>query len=434
MMKHYLLTASILFCMISVCGMHAQERDVIAGIPVNYDETRTGDWKATIPELLTLNNGKPVTTSRQWYRQRRPEILEIVEENQYGKWPAKKPKVRHEINEDLGLGGTAIRKQVTLYFSEDPEGPHADVLIYLPKDANAPVPLLLNLSFMPNNTTVSDEGVKEGRRWDDKNKTYVTVPSTPGRPSFGSLDNTIRKFLKEGYGFATVCYTDFEPDVNHAAKYGVRGLWFKDGQEEPAADDQWGAISAWAWGVSNIIDYFEKDKDIDASRIALTGCSRLGKTTIWAGARDQRIAVVIPSCSGEGGAALSRRNYGETVAHLTEPSRYPYQFARNYAKWADKVDQMPMDSHFIIALIAPRPLLLSTGNTDTWSDPKGEFLAATEAGKVYELLGKDDLGTDVMPQAEQPIFNTLGYVMHDGGHGVMPQDWDYYLEFIKKYL
>ena len=432
-MKHFLLTATLACCVLASAGASAQDRDVIAGIPVNYDESKTGDWQATLPDLLTLQNGKPVTTAKQWYRQRRPEVLRIVEENQYGRWPARKPKVSYEIDEDLGLGGTAVRKQVTLRFGNDADSPHADVLIYLPKDANAPVPLLLNLSFSPNNLTVADPGVKPGRRWDAKTESYVEAEAAPGRMRFG-LDDTIRKYLKEGYGFATVCYTDFEPDVNHAAKYGVRSLWFKDGQDEPAGDDEWGAISAWAWGVSNIIDYFEKDPDIDASRIALTGCSRLGKTTIWAGARDQRIAVVIPSCSGEGGAALSRRNYGETVAHLTEGTRYPYQFSRNYAHWADKVEQMPMDAHFVIALIAPRPLLLSTGNTDNWSDPKGEFLAAVQAGKVYELLGEDGLGTDEMPPAETPIFNTLGYVMHDGGHGVLPQDWDYYLEFMKLYL
>lgn len=432
-MKHFLLTATLACCVLASAGASAQDRDVIAGIPVNYDESKTGDWQATLPDLLTLQNGKPVTTAKQWYRQRRPEVLRIVEENQYGRWPARKPKVSYEIDEDLGLGGTAVRKQVTLRFGNDADSPRADVLIYLPKDANAPVPLLLNLSFSPNNLTVADPGVKPGRRWDAKTESYVEAEAAPGRMRFG-LDDTIRKYLKEGYGFATVCYTDFEPDANHAAKYGVRSLWFKDGQDEPAGDDEWGAISAWAWGVSNIIDYFEKDPDIDASRIALTGCSRLGKTTIWAGARDQRIAVVIPSCSGEGGAALSRRNYGETVAHLTEGTRYPYQFSRNYAHWADKVEQMPMDAHFVIALIAPRPLLLSTGNTDNWSDPKGEFLAAVQAGKVYELLGEDGLGTDEMPPAETPIFNTLGYVMHDGGHGVLPQDWDYYLEFMKLYL
>ena len=198
--------------------------------------------------------------------------------------------------------------------------------------------------------------------------------------------------------------------------------------------DSWGSISCWAWGVSNVMDYFEKDPDIDAKRVALTGCSRLGKTTIWTGAREERIAVVMPSCSGEGGAAISRRWYGETVAHLTEPTRYPYQFAPNYAKWGNDVNNMPVDANLLVALIAPRPLLLQTGSTDTWSDAKGEFFAAVEAGPVYKLLGKDDLGTDVMPAADQPIYNTLGYVMHEGGHGVMPQDWTYYLEFMKKHL
>ena len=159
-MKHFLLTATLACCVLASAGASAQDRDVIAGIPVNYDESKTGDWQATLPDLLTLQNGKPVTTAKQWYRQRRPEVLRIVEENQYGRWPARKPKVSYEIDEDLGLGGTAVRKQVTLRFGNDADSPRADVLIYLPKDANAPVPLLLNLSFSPNNLTVADPGVK----------------------------------------------------------------------------------------------------------------------------------------------------------------------------------------------------------------------------------------------------------------------------------
>lgn len=430
---HKLLTASIAICLVTTAGLHAQDRDVIAGIPVNYDEARTGDYKATLPELLEMRNGEKVTTAGQWYSSRRPEILEIFEENQYGKWPSRKPRLRYDVMKDEGLGGAAVRKQLTLYFSADKQGPRADVLIYLPKDANGPVPLLLNLSFSPNNLTVSDPGVRPGRRWDSRTRQMNEVASPGENGRRFTLDDTIRKYLKEGFGFATVCYTDIEPDFIDGAGLGVRGLYLKKGRQEPE-DDEWGAISAWAWGVSCIMDYFEKDKDIDSKRIALTGCSRLGKTTMWAGAREPRIAVVIASCSGEGGAALSRRNFGETVAHLTEPSRFPYQFAANYAKYGPDVTVMPMDAHMLIALIAPRPLLLSTGSTDNWSDPKGEFLAAVEASKVYELLGKSGLGTDVMPGAEQPIYNTLGYVMHEGGHGVLPQDWDYYLAFMKKYL
>lgn len=409
----------------------AQDKDTVAGIPVNYDESKVGDYKTTLPDALTLQNGKKVQNAKEWYRKRRPEILKLFEENQYGKWPAKKPKLRYDVSQDYGLEGSAVRKQVTLYFSKDNDGPHVDVLIYLPKDANGPVPLLLNLSFSPNCLTVADPGVKEGRRWDKQGNLSI-VKSNPEMAGHG-LDATVREFLKEGYGFATLCYTDIEPDFKDGIKYGVRSLYLKDGQTGPA-DDEWGAISAWAWGVSNVIDYFEKDPDIDARRIALTGCSRLGKTTMWAGARESRIAVVIASCSGEGGAALSRRNFGETVAHLTAPTRYPYQFAANYGKYADDVTKSPVDANLLIALIAPRPLLLSTGSTDNWSDPRGEFYAAVEAGPVYELLGKYDLGTNVMPPAEKPIYNTLGYVMHDGGHGVLPQDWKYYLDFIKLYL
>ena len=430
-MKHLILTASIACCLLAAGTASAQDRDTVAGIPVNYDESQVGDYKATLPDALTLQNGKKVKNSKEWYRKRRPEILKLFEENQYGKWPARKPKLRYDVSEDYGLDGSAVRKQVTLYFSKDNEGPRVDVLIYLPKDANGPVPLLLNLSFSPNNLTVADPGVKEGRRWDREGNVSI-AKSNPEMAKYG-LDATVKEFLKEGYGFATLCYTDIEPDFKDGVKYGVRSLYLKDGQSYPA-DNEWGSISAWAWGVSNVMDYFEKDPDIDATRIALTGCSRLGKTTMWTGAREPRIAVVIASCSGEGGAALSRRNFGETVAHLTEPTRFPYQFATNYGKYAADVTKSPVDANLLIALIAPRPLLLSTGSTDNWSDPKGEFYAAVEAGPVYELLGKDDLGTNVMPAAEKPIFNTLGYVMHDGGHGVMPQDWKYYLDFIKLYL
>jgi hypothetical protein len=144
--------------------------------------------------------------------------------------------------------------------------------------------------------------------------------------------------------------------------------------------------------------------------------------------------MVIASCSGEGGAALSRRNYGETIKHLTEPTRYPYQFCANYAKYADRVNQFPVDAHMLITLMAPRPVLLQTGDTDTWSDPKGEFLAAVAAGPVFKLLGAQDLGTDQMPGAGQPILHTLGYAMHAGGHGTIPSDWDLFLKFMQMHL
>ena len=155
---------------------------------------------------------------------------------------------------------------------------------------------------------------------------------------------------------------------------------------------------------------------------------------MWAGAHDTRFAMVIASCSGEGGAALSRRNYGETVAHLTAPSRYPYQFCANYGKFGEHVDKMPVDANMLVALMAPRPVLLQTGDKDFWSDPKGEFLAAVAAGPVYRLLGKQGLDTDRMPAAGEGIFHTIGYFEHIGGHGTIPSDWDQYLKFMQMHL
>jgi hypothetical protein len=182
------------------------------------------------------------------------------------------------------------------------------------------------------------------------------------------------------------------------------------------------------------MDYLETDPSVDAKRVAITGVSRLGKTVMWAGAHDPRFALVIASCSGEGGAALSRRNYGETIAHLVAPGRYPYQFGANYAKWAQHPDQSPLDAHMLVALIAPRPLLLQTGNTDKWSDPKGEFLAALAAAPVYRLFGKQGLDATEVPPAGKPILHDIGYLMHAGGHGMVPTDWDVYLDFLKMHL
>lgn len=205
------------------------------------------------------------------------------------------------------------------------------------------------------------------------------------------------------------------------------------GKRAPAADE-WGTIAAWAWGLSRVIDYLENDRAVDAKRIAITGVSRLGKTVLWAGANDPRIALVIASCSGEGGASLARRNYGETIAHLVAPGRYPYQFASNYAKYAKDPSQLAVDTHCLIDLLAPRPVLLQTANTDHWSDPKGEFLAALAARPVFALFGKQGPTTDEFPPVGQLVGDTLGYYLHAGGHGTIPSDWDIYLKFLAHHL
>jgi hypothetical protein len=402
--------------------------DVVAGIAVNYDEAKVGTY--TLPDPLKLNNGKPVRDARTWYAKRRPEIEQIFLSQQYGRDPGRPAGEQFEVTEKgtAALNGKAIRKQVTISFSEDKSWPKINLLIYLPADAKKPVPMFFSINFGAVQNAVDDPGILPDEIWDAK--TNTKIPASKGR-GFGRLN--VEPFLDAGIGVATFYYGDIDPDYPAGLSNGIRARYLKPGESERATDD-WGSIAAWAWGMSRVEDYFETDNSIDAKRVAIHGVSRLGKTVMWAGAHDQRFAAVIASCSGEGGAALSHRNYGETIAHLTAPTRFPYQFAANYGKYAGFPDTAPMDANLLIALIAPRPLLLQTGSTDNWSDPKGEFLAEVAAGPVYKLLGKDGLDTDVWPAAKQPILHDLAYYMHDGGHGMVPTDWDVYIQFLKMHL
>jgi hypothetical protein len=429
---------------LSALGLHAQTApatpqaaaqaaakpapDVVAGIPVNYDEAKTGTY--TLHDPLMFDDGKPVKTAKEWMEKRRPQILALFESEQYGKAPGRPSGENFDVY-DKGtpaLDGKAIRKQVQIYLNKEKTGPSIELVMYLPAAAKKPVPMLLSINFGVVQNAVDDPGIKPETMWDPKTNTRI---SAAGARSFGKID--VVPFLDAGIGVATFYYGDVDPDYLEGFPSGIRAKYLKAGQTERAADD-WGSIAAWAWGMSRVQDYFETDKSVDAKRVAIHGVSRLGKTVMWAGAHDERFAAVIASCSGEGGAALSARNYGETVAHLTAPGRYPYQFAANYAKWGGFPDKAPMDANMLIALIAPRPLLLQTGTTDNWSDPKGEFLAEVAAGPVYRLLGKQDLGTDVWPAAKVPIFHDLSYYMHEGGHGMVPGDWDVYVEFLKRNL
>jgi hypothetical protein len=398
---------------------------VVAGIPVNYEESLVGTYN--LPDPLTLSNGKPVRDAKTWREKRRPEIVKLFEENQYGRDPGRPAGMSFEVF-DKGtpaFDGRAIRKQVTVYFSPDKNGPKMDLALYLPAGATRPAPLLLNLSFSANSSTVDDPGVKQGEVWGPDHK---KIPARSGR-NFVRLN--LAPFLERGIGVATIYYGDIDPDFAGGVPFGVRALYLKPGQTEPAADE-WGAIAAWAWGLSRAMDYLETDKGVDAKRVAIVGVSRLGKTVLWAGAHDPRFAMVIASCSGEGGAALSRRNYGETVKHMG--ARFGYQFAANYQKWGDRVGEMPVDANLLVALIAPRPLFLQTGDKDFWSDPKGEFLAAVAAGPVYKLLGKQGLEINKMPAPDESIMRTIGYREHAGGHGTVASDWPEFLRFMEMHF
>ena len=326
------------------------------------------------------------------------------------------------------LDGTALRKQITIYFDAAKQQ-YLDLIVYLPADASGPVPMLLNLGWLGNNLAVDDPGVKIGRRWNRETKEREA--STDG-PGFGKL-RALSMVLERGYGFAHFNYNDIEPDSLDGFSHSIRRHYLKEGATLPGPE-AWGAIAAWGWGLSRVIDYFETDAQVDAARVAITGVSRLGKTVLWAGARDERVACVLASVSGSGGAALSRRRYGERVAHLLAPSRFPYWFARRFGEWSGRMEEAPWDAHMIVSLIAPRPVLLQTGYTDKWSDPYGEFLAAKAATPVFHLFGKKGIELFSQPPVGEPMMNTLGYLIHDGGHGMVPADWPVFLDFMDAHL
>lgn len=428
MNKHLLLFISLLTSLASFSQTENLPK-TSAGFPVNYKEDSVGNY--VLPDLLTLSNGKAVTTAAIWSRERKPELLKLITENQYGKSPDATGPVRYAVF-DKGtpaFNGKAIRKQVTVYLADDTADHKMDLLIYTPPQPKEFFPLLLIVSFAANNQVVDDPGVKVGNTWTrEGTKIKADQPSR-----FGKID--VLSFLNAGIAVATVYYGDIEPDFKGGLLYGIRKTFMKPGQSmiEP---NEWGAIAAWSWGLSRAMDYFQKDLSIDHNRVALQGTSRLGKTVLWTGVRDPRFKLVIASCSGEAGAALTRRDYGENIKHMTDTSRYFYQFAPAYHSYANHINDLPFDAHSLVALMAPRPLLLQTGDTDYWSDPKGEWLSAKAAAPVYKLLGQSVPATDTWPAAgnTSQLLNTLGYYMHKGGHGTVPSDWPLFIEYMKKFL
>lgn len=415
---------SLTTILISVCSVPTRAQ---TPANTNYDESQAGSY--TLPDPLTFQNGTKVRGAKDWQR-RRAEIRGLFEENVFGRSPKASASINYQVfdSDKNALGGKATRKQVTIYFSPKSASPKEDVLIYVPNWAKKPVPLILSLNFSGNQAVIDDLGVKLGTVWDRT----THLPETAKEDSRGKDKNfEVQKVLDRGYGFATINYQDVEPDFEGGISHGIRPLFYKSGQTQPAPND-WGAIGAWSYGLSRAMDYLEEDKDIDAKRVALMGHSRLGKTVLWTGAQDQRFAMVLASCPGEGGASLARRNYGETIRNLMD--RFPFWFAANLNKYADDPNQLPVDMHELIALSAPRPVYVTGAEDDKWADPKGEFLALVAAGPVYRLLGAQGLGTDQMPALNQPIQHTLAFHYRTGKHEVTDFDWEQFLKFADVYL
>lgn len=304
-----------------------------------------------------------------------------------------------------------------------------DLLVYIPNGAKRPVPAFLGMNFYGNQTISNDPGITLSKRWVRASKEMGIENERATDASRGKHASRwpVEMILKRGYAVATVYYGDLEPDHNEGWKDGVRGYYLRQQGKSQFDPDDWGAISAWAWGLSRAMDYLVTDTDIDGRRVAVHGHSRLGKTALWAGAKDERFALVISNDSGEGGAAIARRNFGETVADLNRV--FPHWFCERYKEYSADPGLLPVDAHELIALSAPRPVYVASATEDRWADPKGEFLAALNAEPVYALFGKAGLDTDTMPEAGRPIGKTIGYHLRMGSHDITAYDWEQYLNF-----
>jgi len=394
----------------------------------NYDEAKVPQYE--LPDPLLLKNGERVSSETVWVEQRRPEVLRLFEKEMYGRSPKKPKRMQFELVdlEAEALSGLAIRKQVVIRLKGSSEAPSMNLLIYLPSNAPKPVPAFLALNFQGNHSIHPDPAIFLSDRWmREGGEGVVNHRATEDSRGAAAPRWPVEMILARGYAVATVYYGDLEPDHAEGWHEGIRSEFGPKPKEGSLPKAAWGAIGAWAWGLSRALDYLETDPDIDAERVAVMGHSRLGKTAVWAGAQDDRFAMVISNDSGCGGAALSRRRFGETVKRIN--TSFPHWFNGNFKKYNEAEDTLPLDQHMLLALVAPRSLYVASAAEDQWADPRGEFLSALSAGPVYRLFGLDGLGVDEMPEIEQAVGERIGYHIRSGKHNVTDYDWEQYLRF-----
>lgn len=383
----------------------------------------------TLPALLKFENGKQVKSVKDW-KKRREEILDLLQKEMYGQRPIKPAKMKFEVF-DLdtnALNGKAIRKQIKVIFNPKQDSVYMDILMYVPKNITRP-PVIVGLNFGGNQEVLNDSAIRITHSWvGKKSKGAVNNKASEGSRGVASEVWPVEKMLDAGFASATIYCGDIDPDYDNTTN-AVQSLYPKLQDRK----DNFSTIGAWTWGLSRAMDYLEKDKGINPDQVILTGLSRLGKAALWAGATDQRFAMVISTESGKGGDALFQRQFGESVERIN--TVFPQWFCLNFSKYSNHVAEMPFDQHMVLAMVAPRPFYLGSAAEDLNEDPKGEFLAMKAIEPVYQLYGFKGLPTDEMPAVNQAIYgDRLGFHLREGKHGITAFDWDNYIKFIKVHL
>ena len=402
---------------------------IVTATEPNYDEAAVGPY--TLPDVLTGPDGRPATTADDWTASSRPHQFALLEQSVYGRRLPEVPVSpvgaveRAEI--ELARGAKAIRFQARLRLGDAANAPITNVLLYLPV-SDRPVPVFLNLNFKGNQAEHIDPDIRLCEAWlpDDPAEGIVDHKATQASRGVYARRWPVETLLARGYGMATACYGDVFPDrPNGRAASALASLGRPVTGELPA--DEPGAIAAWAWQLSRILDWLVTLPEVDAGKVLVLGHSRNGKAALWAGACDERFAMVVSNESGCGGAALERRSYGETIGAITK--RFPHWFCPAFATYAGREANLPCDQHVLLTLTAPRPLYVASAVEDRWADPRGEFLAAVAASPVWKLFGLDGLGTGDYPAVDSPVGGTIGYHVRSGKHDLLEEDWVRFADF-----
>lgn len=396
----------------------------------NYDEAKVPPYE--LPTLLPTKAGSSPVSPDQWQSQRRAEIFSLLEKEMFGKSPPR-PALRFRVMEAAtpALSGAALRQQVRVYFSAQDE-PALDLLIYRPARTKEPVPVIFGLNFKGNQSVQPDPAILLCRSWVN-NKDLKKPDVHHALEESRGIDAgkwPVESAIERGYAVVTGYYGDIDPDYDDGWKNGVHALFPEI--EKKRDKETWGSLAAWAWGMSVAMDWIVQEPSLDGKRVAIQGFSRLGKATLWAAACDERFAAVISQNSGAGGAALNKRILGETVGRLN--SSFPHWFCGNFRQYSQNEAAMPFDAHFLLALAAPRPLLITSATEDRWADPQGEFLAARAANPVYQLFGHPGLQATTQPPPGKLANDRIGYYLRQGPHSVTREDWQAYCDFCDRHL